>query len=127
MNDENKHIGTGVTIVLLIMLMSLVPKCGSEEIPTAVTVRSIEHRIDSNSVMAGHFIIEIRPLDGAIEKQSASDDDRYVITCGKTQVVIDNTQLFVNEQQYGSLDGATKILVDGPTVYVDNTERLPAD
>lgn len=124
MERDPKHLGTGVTIVLGLLLVSTLPRCNNDR-PESIENRIVEVQIQTNRVVVGGRTVEIRPADDTIAKEYSSVDDRVVITSGATRVVIDGDQLTINDKRYGTVDDGVFILVDDTDVYIDNIKREP--
>lgn len=124
MEHDPKHLGTGVTILLGLILVSTLPRCDNDR-PESVENRIVEMQIQTNRVVVGDRTVEIRPAEDAIAKEYSSVDDRVVVTSGATRVVIDGDQLTINDERYGTVDDGAFILVDDTDVYIDNIRREP--
>ncbi len=126
MKREQKHLGAGATILLLLLLASIATRCDSDG-PVSTVSHTVEQHMRVNCVVVGDRTVEIRPTAGAIAKEYSSDDDRAVVTSGATRVVIVGDQLTVNGKGYGTVHDGAFILVDGTDVYIDNVQRMPDD
>lgn len=116
----------GVTFLVGVLLLSMIPRCNSEgTVPTEV--RTFQQHIQTNRVKVGNLTIEIRPFDGSISKEYSSEDDRVIVVAGATRVSINDYQLSVNDEFFGTIHDQAFILVDDGDVYVDNIPRSPID
>lgn len=121
---DQKHLGAGATILFLLLLVSILPRCNTDG-PDSIEIRTVEQHIQTNRVTVGNVTVEIRSADGTIAKEYSSVDDRVVVTSGATRVVVIGDQLTINDNQYGTAHDGAFILVDDTDVYIDNVQRMP--